>query len=132
MASQSFASPAWLLKGITVSIPGWLELKRDRLRFMTPEEVVFDAPLSEVTSVTFPWYYFGGGVKLLASGQPHRLSFVVPNGGEYVEGRALAAFGNPESLFMAASKMADIHDGREIGRRWRELLGGAATASSPT
>ena len=121
-APQEFTSDAWLLEGITVSIPGQLDLKDGRLRFATIEDVIFDVQFSEVTDVKFPWYYFGGGVKLQAAGKPYRLSFVVPNGIEYAEGRAMASIGNPLALLVAASKIRDIRDGRNLGRKWRELL----------
>ena len=119
---NGFTSDAWLLEGITVSIPGSLELQNGRLRYATYEKLIFDVPLSEVTAVKFPWYYFGGGVKLQAAGKPYRLSFVIPNGAEYAGARALAYFGNPAALIVAAEKIGDIKDGRSRGRQWREIL----------
>lgn len=129
MKTGEYASYAWQLKGITVSIPGWLDLTAGRLRFSTPEEIVFDVPLAEVTGVVYPWYYFGGGVKLRAAGTPYRISFVLPNGMEYASARGLASQGDPLSLLTVASKAEDIGAGRAVGQRWRELLGeGAPTA----
>jgi hypothetical protein len=125
MPRETFASDAWLLEGLTVSVPGWLDLQQERLRFTTPDEVVFEVPRSDITSITFPWYYFGGGMKLRAAGRSYRLSFVKPNGAEYPVARGLASHGNPAAaLLLAASKMADIRTGRDAGRRWRQLLGG--------
>ena len=126
MKPEEFASDAWLLKGFTVSIPGWLDLQQERLRFTTPDEVVFEVPRSDVTSIKFPWYYFGGGVKLRAAGQPYRISFVKPNGAEYAVARGLAFQGELAALLLVASKGADIRSGRDAGRRWRALLGEAA------
>ena len=128
MTSRQFASDAWLLKGITVSIPGWLECRENRLRFVTSNEVVFDVPMSEITSISYPWYYFGGGLKLRAAGQPHRISFVKPNGAEYGAGRALGEAGNPAALLVAASKVVDVRSGRAVGRKWRTILGASGTA----
>jgi hypothetical protein len=108
---------------MTVSIPALLELENGRLRCVTEERIAFDAALSEVTDVVFPWFYFGGGVKLQAAGTPFRLSFVVPNGAEYASARLLADLGNAGSLLLVGSKANDIASGREAGRRWRELLG---------
>jgi len=122
MSAEQYASDAWLLVGLTRSVPGWLEMKNGRLRFVTPDHVVFDVPRAEVSDIKYPWYYFGGGVKLRAAGTPYRLSFVKPNGAEYAAGRALAAAGNPASLLMAVSKVTDIRRGRAVGRRWRQLL----------
>jgi hypothetical protein len=126
MEAEEFASYAWLLKGLTVSIPGWLDLQQERLRFTTPEKVVFDVPREDVTSIAFPWYYFGGGMKLRAAGRPYRLSFVKPNGAEYATARGLASQGDPAALLLVASKAADIGAGRDVGRSWRRLLGEAA------
>ncbi len=122
---DDYASYAWLLKGITRSVPGWLDLHEGRLRFATPEELVFDVPRAEVTAVVFPWYYFGGGVKFRAAGRPYRLSFVKPNGAEYAVARGAAYAGDPASLLIVAEKAHDIGAGRGVGREWRRLLGEA-------
>ena len=127
MSPEEFASHAWLLEGLTVSIPGWLDLRQERLRFTTPEEVVFEVPRSDVTSITFPWYYFGGGMKLRAAGHPYRISFVKPNGAEYAVARGLASQGELAALLLVASKVADIRSGRDAGRRWREIFQGQTT-----
>jgi hypothetical protein len=123
-----YASYAWLLKGITRSVAGWMDLHDGDLRFATPEQVVFDVSLAEVTQIVYPWYYFGGGVKLHAAGQAYRFSFVLPNGGEYAEARGMAAVGDLAALSIVATKAHDIGAGRDVGRRWRELLGVAAPA----
>lgn len=122
MPPDAFASHAWLLEGITGSVAGWLDFQQGRLRFTTPEAVVFECPRAEVTALVFPWYYFGGGMKLHAAGRPYRLSFVKPNGAAYAMSHNRAAHGNPASLLLAASKVSDILTGRDAGRRWRALL----------
>jgi hypothetical protein len=126
MARNDYASHAWLLKGITGSVPGWLDLDAGRLRFASEEEMVFDVALSEVSQVVFPWYYFGGGMKLRAAGVPFRLSFVKPNGAEYADARLLASVGNPAALLSVADKVGDIVAGRDAGREWRRLLCGVS------
>jgi len=122
LASDSFVSDAWILQGMTVSIPALLEHDKGRLRCVTEDRVEFDVALSDVKNVVFPWYYFGGGVKLQAGGTPFRLSFVVPNGAEYASAKLLADMGNAGSLVVVGSKAHDITSGRAAGRRWRELL----------
>jgi hypothetical protein len=128
MESRTYASDAWLLQGMTVSVPGWLDLRDGRLSFVTPDSVVFDVALSDVSAVVFPWYYFGGGVKLTAAGEPYRLSFVKPNGAEYAAARGLASLGEPAALAFAASKLGDVGSGQEVGRLWRQLLEASTTA----
>jgi len=123
MSHEAYASDAWLLEGLTTSVPGWLEWRRGRLRFVTPGDVVFDVPRADVTNVRYPWYYFGGGVKLHVAGTPRRLSFVKPNGAEHAAGRALGSMGNPLALAVPVIKILDIRTGRRVGRRWREILG---------
>ena len=113
-----FASYAWLLKGIG-NTPGWLCFDQERLAFVTPEEVVFDVHRAEA-SVTFPWYYFGGGMKVTAAGKRYRIAFVLPNDAEYPVGPP-AETGGP--LPPLAADGAGIREGRDAGRSWRELLG---------
>jgi hypothetical protein len=117
-----FASYAWLLIGTFRTAAGWLDLTAGRLRFSTPDQVVFDVRLTEVTDIIWPWYYFGGGVKLTAAGEPYRLSFVLPNGAEYPTARLDAAAGDPAALAVVWEKAGDIGAGRNVGKEWRRRL----------
>ncbi len=123
-----FASYAWRLIGTLRSQAGWLDLTAARLRYSTPDDVVFDVPLAEVTGITWPWYYFGGGVKLTAGGQQYRFSFVLPNGAEYPKARPAAAAGGPSSLTIVSQKAEDAGAGRKAGKEWRRRLESGAPA----
>lgn len=125
-----FASYAWLLIGTFRTAAGWLDLTAGRLRFSTPDQVVFDVSLSEVTDIVWPWYYFGGGVKLSAAGEPYRLSFVLPNGAEYPTARLAAEAGDPAALTIVWDKASDIGAGRNVGKEWRRRLE-IATPAAP-
>ena len=103
---------------------GWLDLREDSLRYFTPAGVVFAAPLAEVSRLHFPWYYFGGGLKLTVGGEEYRFSFVEPNGAQYPEPGALAAEGDPDSLAPIAQKAQDDGASRGVGHEWRRLLEG--------
>ena len=105
------------------SAPGWLVLHQGRLSFTIQGSVVFDVERTAVERVVFPWYYFGGGMKLWIRGTRHRLSFVRPNGAEVAMARGLSAAGSPLGLLMAAGKVNDMVSGRAAGKRWREVLG---------
>jgi hypothetical protein len=121
-----FASYAWRLIGTLRSEAGWLDLTAGRLRYSTPDGVVFDVPLAGVTDIIWPWYYFGGGVKLTAGGEQYRFSFVLPNGAEYPTARLAAAAGALSSLTIVWQKADDIGAGREAARGWRRRLGAEA------
>ena len=125
---SDFASYAWRLIGTLRSEAGWLDLTAGRLRYSTPVGVVFDVPLAEVTGIIWPWYYFGGGVKLTADGEQYRLSFVLPNGAEYPTARLEAAAGDLSSLMIVWQKADDIGAGREAGKEWRRRLDAEAPA----
>ncbi len=114
----SLRTPAWRLIGLTRSEPGVLALEEGRLAYWTEERLLFDVPLSEVSDVVFPWYYFGGGVKLTAGGDAHRFSFVEPNDARpvpvHLMGRPRAGTG--------ISVGADIAEGRKAGKMWKRNL----------
>ena len=129
-SEDDFASYAWLLIGTFRTAAGWLDLTAGRLRFSTPDKVLFDVPLAEVTDVDWPWYYFGGGVKLSAAGERYRFSFVLPNGAEYPAARAAAAAGDPAALAIVWDKASDIGAGRDVGKEWRRRLEAAARAAA--
>jgi hypothetical protein len=115
-----------LLVGLTGSRPGVLELADGRFAFTADDGRVFEAPLAEIEDVVFPWFYFGGGVKLTVAGTRHRLSFVRPNGAEdvparLVDGTADAA-GGALALLTAHQKLRDIGQGRAAGKAWKAAL----------
>jgi hypothetical protein len=98
MSNDTLRTSAWLMTGITGSTPGVLELAGGRLTFETDQRRLFDVPLTAVSGVKFPWYYFGGGVKLNIGPDHYRFSFVQP--GEH----------------------GDIGEGRRAGSAWEKVL----------
>jgi hypothetical protein len=130
---------AWLLMGSTGSTPGVLEVVGGHLRFTTDGHgaltsgqlseleqrtgrvglatelgrgssvVLFEAPLQAVDGVKFPWYYFGGGMKLVVAGAPYRFSFLQPQNTQEWPG------------------VDGIPGGRAAGKLWRAAL--ASTGS---
>jgi hypothetical protein len=128
MASPSpdtpIASTAWLLKGITQSLPGQLRLERGMLSFVHDDGTRrFRVPLEEVRAIVFPWYYFGGGCKLTVDGTRHRFSFVRPNNAGDAIDRMAARVGDVGAVHaQVAGKFQDIGSGRAAGRVWREAL----------
>ena len=116
-------TPAWLMLGLTRTVPGVLALSGARLSFTTEEGPEFDLPLAEVTA-RFPWWWFGGGVALRVLGRRYRLSFVRPNGAQDVPGRLLAHVPGGEALGLAtaARKMEDVGAGRRAGKAWKTRL----------
>ncbi len=124
-ANDSLCTPAWLLKGITGSVPGVLELHNGRLAFSTEDGRVFEAALNDVREVNFPWYYFGGGVKLAVKNERYRLSFVRPDDATDVPGRLLARTAGPgvvAGLLTVGQKIVDIGEGRAAGKAWKAVL----------
>lgn len=115
-------SPAWLLHGITGTSAGELSLTGRVLSYREEGKLIFSTDLGKLERIVFPWYYFGGGVKLRIDGRWYRLSFVVPNGPEVAVGRAYGEAGSPAALLFAWDKLRDVSDGRTLGRTWRELL----------
>lgn len=114
--ASSLRSPAWRLIGLTRSEPGVLAHEAGRLSYQTENGVVFDVPLSEVSEVVFPWYYFSGGVKLTADGTAYRFSFVEPNDARPTPDHLLDEAGG------AGVQGTGIAGGRQAGAMWKRLL----------
>ena len=96
-------SRVWLLSGITGSREGFLQLADGRFAFTDIDgQTVFDVPLSVVREVEFPWYYFGGGMKLSIGAERYRVSFMRP--------------GN------VGGGTGDIGPGRRLGKEWKAAL----------
>lgn len=138
---------AWLLWGLIGSIPGVLKYEGGCLSFTAlgcgtlwkfqlrslekkakkpgladqlddyENAVVFDAPLSEILDVRFPWYYFNGGANLVIGGEKFRFSFLQPQNTKWPEDRE-------DSLdpFEIMDSIKEIHNGRQAGKAWRGIL----------
>jgi hypothetical protein len=114
-----------------MNTPAVMTLAAGRLALATDAGVLCDAALPEVKDIKFPWYYFGGGVKLTIAKTRYRISFVRPNGAEDVSDRLLAGANLGAASLVAAAdelqrKYRDISSGREAGRVWRAALTGAS------
>jgi hypothetical protein len=125
-SDTALRTPVWLLVGMTGSRPGILEFADGVIAFTGEEGRVFEAPLAETSGLAFPWFYFGGGMKITVKGTAHRISFVRPNGAEVVSARLLEMAGaGPLALLTVQRKIADIGDGRRAGKAWKAALLGA-------
>jgi len=103
MTQPVLQSQVWLLSGMTGSQEGILQLADGRFAFTDIDgQTVFDVPLSEVREVEFPWYYFGGGMKLSIGAERYRVSFMRP--------------GN------IGGGIGDIGPGRRVGKEWKAAL----------
>jgi hypothetical protein len=118
-ALSDFDSPAWVLVGLTRNLPGWLAYKDGWLAFAdTDGKVLFVAEPSDVRELTFPWYYFGGGLKMKILDQKYRISFVRPNG-------AVNPGPEPQGLLARTFLGRIVHDittGRATTAKWRAIL----------
>jgi hypothetical protein len=81
--------------------------------------------------VSWPWWWFGGGVRLTAAGQRWKITFVRPNGMPPPHPSMLetgvGVFGLLTGTWhdvYAMRGLADVRSGRAAGRRWREVLPG--------
>jgi hypothetical protein len=129
--TSDFASYVWRLIGTLRSEAGWLDLTAGRLRYTTQTREQFDVRLDEIGEIVWPWYYFGGGVKLTVHGELYRFSFVLPNGAEYPTARMRAADGDLAALAIVAAKGDDIAVGRKAGKEWRRRLDAAGLVAAP-
>jgi hypothetical protein len=120
-----FESVAWVLRGITgADSAGLLRLNGGRLTLIGQDGPAFDVPVTEVRDVSFPWFYFSGGMKLTAAGEKYRLSFVKPNNqNSYVAGRAANEIVPGAGMVAVADITGDIRKGRSAGKEWKRLLG---------
>jgi hypothetical protein len=109
MPTKTLRSPAWLLSGFTRSVAGKLTLGGGRIVFDTHDgRRLLNAALADVSAVKFPWYYFGGGMKLRIGTKVYRISFARP--------------GNLPEDFGENAHLTDIGGGRKSGAAWKLAL----------
>jgi hypothetical protein len=122
--SAVLASPAWVIGGLR-NRPGYLVTAAGRIAFTDGEETLFDLPLAEVSGVTYPWYWFGGGFKARIAGKTVKITFVKPNGMPSPDPSALET--GLSVLGVAAAFQGVGHVGDLAGLAWI-ALGRKATA----
>jgi hypothetical protein len=111
-------SPAWLLSGLTGSVAGELELTQGRFIFETRDgRRMLDAALGELSAVTFPWYYFGGGMKVRIGTDTYRLSFARP--------------ANLPDHSGEGADAGDARSGRRAGAAWKSALTALRSDATP-
>ncbi|MFR9803040.1 hypothetical protein ACL02T_12150 [Pseudonocardia sp. RS010] len=128
--SAVLASPAWVIGGLR-NRPGYLVAAEKRVAFTDGEETLFDVPLAEISGVTYPWYWFGGGLKARIAGKTVKITFVKPNGMPSPDPSALelglSALG-VAAAFQGVGHVGDlagpawIAAGRKATAQWREVL----------
>jgi hypothetical protein len=123
------ATPAWILAGRLRNVPGLLVADRGRLEFHTGSGPAFAAPIAEVGPVTWPWWWFGGGLVATVRGERFKITFVRPNGAPAADADLLDAAFRAGGLvdsgfgpFRAATGLRDVHTGRAAARQWKQLL----------
>lgn len=107
---EYLVTPGFLLVGLFRSIPGALWLVGERFRFMAANErILVDTTLAEIKELTFPWYYFGCGMKFRVNSNKYRFSFAAPvQSGDDAD----------------AEGVQSIMAGRKVGKAWKARLGG--------
>ncbi|MGY1615496.1 hypothetical protein ACI797_02000 [Geodermatophilus sp. SYSU D00691] len=127
--APALVSPAWLIGGLR-NVPGYLGAGGGRLTFVS-DTPVFDVPLAEVHDVSWPWHWFGGGVKLTAAGTKYKVTFVRPNGMPQPDPSMLQTAAGVFGLLTgtwhdisALQGLADIGTGRAAGEKWKQVLPG--------
>lgn len=128
-------TPAWLMLGMTQSLPGILYYDGQHFGFETDDEShCIKCSLNELINIKYPWYYFGGGFKATANGKPFRISLVKPNGAEQVSKRVITKVGQLadnlglESLGVISGlttiieSVDSIREGRTAMKLWQDFF----------
>jgi hypothetical protein len=120
--TAALATPAWILAGRPRHVPGLLVAERGRLEFHTESGPAFAAPIADVGPVTWPWWWFGGGLVATVRGERFKITFVRPNGAPAVDATLFDVALGVLEPFRAAAGLRDVHTGRAAARGWKQLL----------
>ncbi len=149
-AKSELCTEAWLLKGIN-SLPGALKLQDGRLSYTAfgtgtcghgllskleqasgqtgfaqrledgDEALLFDAPLTGVEKIDFPWYYFSGGMKVTVGGVRYRIGFDRPANSTV----PMHFDESLEDLSRGLESVSEVARARRSGKAWKAVLGDA-------
>jgi hypothetical protein len=106
---------------------GVLALVDEHLSFVEGDDVVFDAPLSDVQVEGWPSYGVAPNsqVKLRVGGKKHRICFVMPsNSKEAAPPSGELEMPGERRIERLARSAKTYKVGEELGGAWRKLLGG--------
>lgn len=79
--THELSTTAWLV-GERESLPGWLSYQDGRISYRDhSSHLVFQAPLSDVTRVDFPWWRWGAVCRIHLYGTVFTVRFSPPHGG---------------------------------------------------
>jgi CRISPR/Cas system-associated endonuclease Cas1 len=108
------ATPATLQKSVLIfgARHGTLQLEDGRLAFVSEDGTLFDFPVSEIESISRPWYMWGTAITVKAAGKKYFLNFNTPKTYWQRTGSALGAYSDVKS----------IATGRRAVALWRETL----------
>lgn len=140
---DAFSSKAWLLDGSINSLPGLMNFNGERLRYLiidpgtyTQQRLdelliahgkqngefpleLFSVNRSEITEFKIPWYFFGGGAKVLINDHSYRFSFVRPQitvePSHYSEHLMQWVGGSGQ-------EEVDIPAAKAAGKQWKQIL----------
>jgi hypothetical protein len=124
----ALATPAWIMAGWGRNIAGVLVAGAGRLAFLAEEGALFDVPITAVSDVSWPWHWFGGGVKLRADGTPYKITFILPNGAVEASpslldaGLALVSAVAGTTPGHSLAGFFDIRRGRAAAQSWKQVL----------
>lgn len=111
----SFAGPVYLKTGATSAVRAVLARTELELVLAVADGECFRAPLPVVEKVEFPWWYFGGGMRVTVNGDRYVLSFSPPARVEGEDPRWMRSY--EESFGEAASA-------RRSSKKWKAALAG--------
>ncbi len=123
--SEGTRSIAWHYGPLRSKI-GVLALVDDHLSFVEGDDVVFDAPLSDVQVEGWPSYGVAPNsqVKLRIGGKKHRICFVMPsNSREAAPPSGELELPGERRIERLTRSVRTYKVGEELGGEWRKLLG---------
>ena len=125
--TQELISKVWKISGLFgAAVPGALVWKNGQVVFITEEGIQFQAPLSDITDIKWPFLRMGMGFDAEVYGQKFKFSFAKPNASapeiEIEKGNPLpkVVFGG---LYIDdVSSLRDMKANKETTKKWKEIL----------
>lgn len=116
----SFAGTVYLKTGFFSAVRAVLARSGDELILATANREVFRVPLTFVEKVEFPWWWFGGGMRVTVGGMCHTLSFSAPRTVEGEDSDWLRHVGG--GLYGSEQALRQAASARRSSKEWKAAL----------
>ena len=125
---NTIISKAWQSSGLfSIATPGLLMYENGRASFVTEAGEVFNAPVSEIKEVKWPFITFGLAFKCVINGRKYSLGFMKGASDPELSDSTLSQLSRLTTLGRGVDSITTLlktGESKKAAKQWKAILGG--------